>query len=69
MNGFYGPGSQRFSMTGLDKGQANWLTAVGSTAQDSESEFNDALRAADKNFSEGVATTPRPSLTILRPYH
>ena len=69
VNEFYGPGSQKFSMTGLDKGQGNWLTGGGSTAQGSDSEFNDALRAADKNFSEGVATTTRPNLTLLRPYH
>jgi prepilin-type N-terminal cleavage/methylation domain-containing protein len=69
VNEFYGPGSQQFSMTGLDKGQGNWLLAGGATAQGSDSEFNDALRAADKNFSEGVATTARPNLTILRPYH
>jgi len=69
VNEFYGSGSQQFSMTGLNKGQANWLTGGGSTAQGSDSEFNDALRAADKNFSEGVATTTRPNLTLLRPYH
>jgi prepilin-type N-terminal cleavage/methylation domain-containing protein len=69
VNEFYGPGSQQFSMTGLDKGQGNWLLAGGATAQGSDAEFNDALRAADKNFSEGVATTTRPNLTILRPYH
>ena len=69
VNEFYGPGSQQFSMTGLDKGQGNWLLAGGATAQGSDSEFNDALRAADKNFSEGVATTTRPNLTLLRPYH
>ena len=69
VNEFYGPGSQQFSMTGLDKGQGNWLLAGGATAQGSDSEFNDALRAADKNFSEGVSTTTRPNLTILRPWH
>ena len=68
VNEFYGPGSQQFSMTGLDKGQGNWLLAGGATAQGSESEFNDALRQADTNFSEGVATTARPNLTILRPW-
>ena len=68
VNEFYGPGSQQFSMTGLDKGQGNWLLAGGGTAQGSDSEVNDALRAADKNFSEGVATTTRPNLTILRPW-
>ena len=65
---FYGPGNQRYSMTGFDKDQANWITSGGASAQGSASEFKDQLRRADKNFSEGVAVTQRPSLIVLRPY-
>jgi type II secretory pathway pseudopilin PulG len=65
---FYGPGSQAFSMSGLDTGQGNWLLGGGSTAQGSQSEFNDALRASAQTFQEGVATTIGPNLTIVRPW-
>jgi hypothetical protein len=67
-NQFLGPGSLQNSMTGLDADQGNWLTGGGSVAQGSSSEFNDALRASDKNFQQGVAITLRPNLIIMRPY-
>ena len=67
-NTFYGPGSNDFSMTGLATGQGNWLLGGGGTAQGSDSEFNDALRASDKNFNEGDAVSKLPNLTVLRPY-
>ena len=65
---FWGPGSMANSMTGYAADQGNWLTGGGAVAQGSSSEFNDQLIQADKNFSEGSAVTPRPSLVILRPY-
>ena len=67
-NTFYGPGNNDFSMTGLATGQGNWLLGGGGTAQGSDSEFNDALRASDKNFNEGDAVSKLPNLTVLRPY-
>ncbi len=66
---FYGPGNQQFSMTGLATGQANWLLAGGSAAGGSESEFNDQLRRAEDNFTEGDAIAPGLNLTVLRPNH
>lgn len=65
---FYGPGNQRYSMTGFAKDQANWITSGGGSAQGSSSEFADQMRRADENFSQGVGVTQRPSLIILRPY-
>lgn len=67
-NEFYGPGSLKYSMSGLAKDEGNWLQSGGAVAQGSSSEFNDQLRRADENFSQGVAVTQRPSLTILRPF-
>ena len=66
---FYGPGNQNYSMTGLDTGQANWLLAGGSAGSGSESEFNDQLRRAEDNFTEGDAIAPGLNLTVLRPNH
>ena len=66
---FYGPGNQQFSMTGLDTGQANWLLAGGTVGGGSESEFNDQLRRAEDNFTEGDAISPGLNLTVLRPNH
>jgi prepilin-type N-terminal cleavage/methylation domain-containing protein len=66
---FYGPGNQRYSMTGLDTGQANWLLAGGSVGSGSESEFNDQLRHAEDNYTEGDAISPGLNLTVLRPNH
>ena len=66
---FYGPGNQQFSMTGLDTGQANWLMAGGAAGGGSESEFNDQLRRAEDNFTEGDAISPGLNLTVLRPNH
>ena len=65
---FYGPGSMAYSMTGLAKDEANWVTGGGATAQGSASEFNDQLNMADRTFNEGTASTTRPCLTILRGY-
>ena len=65
---FYGPGSMGQSMTGYATDQGNWLTGGGAVTEGSSSELNDQLVQADKNFSEGVAVTPKPSLVILRPY-
>ena len=67
-NQFYGPGNQRYSMTGLATGQANWMTSGGAVKQGSDSEFTDQLNKAQDNFSEGVAVTTRPCNIILRPY-
>ena len=68
INSFYGPGSQKFSVTGLAKDQGNWVTGGGTVASGSISEFNDQLGRAADNFQEGSAVTTGPSLTILRPY-
>ena len=66
---FFGPGSQNHSMTGLAEDEANWVTAGGSTAQGSASEFNDQLNRARDNFKEGVALSSGLNLTILQPGH
>jgi len=81
-SGFFGPGSQNHSMTGLAEDEANWVTAGGSTAQGSASEFNDQLNRARDSFKEGDAVSgayvPAPegspysparglNLTILQP--
>ena len=66
--GFYGPGSMQYSMTGMAKDQANWVTGGGAVLQGSSSEFNDQLKMADRTFNEGSAATRAPCLTILRPY-
>ena len=64
---FYGPGSQRYSMTGLAKDQGNWGTAGGAVAQGSASEYNDQLARANGNYKEGVATAPGLNLIVIRP--
>ena len=64
---FYGPGNQRHSMTGLDTGQANWVTMGGAAAQGSDSEFNDQLRRANDNFKEGDAIATGLNLIVIRP--
>jgi prepilin-type N-terminal cleavage/methylation domain-containing protein len=65
---FYGPGSQRHSMTGLSTNQANWGTAGGAVAQGSDTEFNDQLARANANYKEGEAIAPGLNLITIRPY-
>jgi len=67
-NSFYGPGSDKFSMTGFGRNEANWVTGGGTVIKGSIAEFNDQLKRAEDNFNEGSAVTTKPSLTILRPY-
>jgi prepilin-type N-terminal cleavage/methylation domain-containing protein len=64
---FYGPGNQNFSMTGLAADQGNWVMAGGASVQGSASEFDDQLRRANDNFSEGDAIAPGLNLIIIRP--
>ena len=64
---FYGPGNQRFSMTGLATGEANWVLMGGSAAQGNDSEFNDQLRRANDNFKEGDAIASGLNLITIRP--
>jgi prepilin-type N-terminal cleavage/methylation domain-containing protein len=64
---FYGPGSETFSMTGLAKDQANWVTSAGSATQGSASEFNDQLNRAKDNHKEGASVSTGLNLTVLRP--
>ena len=64
---FYGPGNQKYSMTGLDTDAANWVTSGGATGQGTASEFNDALRQAADGQSEGDSISPGLNLTFLRP--
>ena len=67
-NSFYGPGSQKLSMTGLGRDQGNWVTGGGAIMQGSGSDFDIQLERSNDNFSQGSAVTEEPSLTILRPY-
>ena len=64
---FYGPGSDTFSMTGLAKDEANWVTSGGATTQGSASTFNDQLNRAKDNHKEGVSVSTGLNLTVLRP--
>ena len=64
---FYGPGSQKYSMTGLAKDEGNWGTAGGAVSQGSASEYNDQMRNANANYKEGVATAPGLNLMCVRP--
>jgi prepilin-type N-terminal cleavage/methylation domain-containing protein len=68
-SGFFGPGSDAHSMTGLAEDEANWVTSGGSAVQGSASEFNDQLNRARDNFKEGVAVSGGLNLTILQPGH
>ena len=70
---FYGPGSDRYSMTGLAKDEGNWITSGGAAAQGSNSELNDELQAGITKFRDpvadhGSATTSLPCLTVIQPY-
>ena len=64
---FYGPGSETFSMTGLAKDEANWVTSGSATTQGSASEFNDQLNRAKDNHKEGASVSTGLNLTVLRP--
>jgi prepilin-type N-terminal cleavage/methylation domain-containing protein len=68
-SGFFGPGSDAHSMTGLAEDEANWVTSGGSAAQGSASEFNDQLNRARDNFKEGDAVSGGLNITILQPGH
>jgi hypothetical protein len=68
---FYGPSDlaqAQYSMNGIAKNEANWVTGGGATVQGSDAEFNDQLKMCDKTFQQGSAVTKRPNLTIMRPY-
>ena len=66
---FYGPGNNAHSLTGFAADEGNWTLAGGSTAQGSESEFNDQLdRAADPRAA-GDCVANGLNLTVLRPNH
>ena len=68
---FYGPSDlaeAQFSMNGIAKNEANWVTGGGATVQGSDAEFNDQLKMADKTFQQGSAVTKLPNLTVMRPY-
>jgi len=67
-NAFYGPGSQKYSMNGLQADQGNWITGGGAVANGSVSDFESQLKSSEATFNEGAAVTGKPSLTILRPY-
>jgi hypothetical protein len=56
-------------MTGLATDEANWALSGGSTAQGSNSEFNDQMERAKQNFREGSAVAPGLNLTIMQPGH
>ena len=68
---FYGPSDladANYSMNGIAKNEANWVTGGGAVTQGSDAEFIDQLKMCEKTFFQGVAVTKRPNLTILRPY-
>ena len=68
---FYGPrdlGDAQFSMNGIAKNEANWVTGGGAAVQGSDAEFNDQLKMCDKTFQQGSSVTKRPNLTVMRPY-
>ena len=68
---FYGPSDladANYSMNGIAKNEANWVTGGGAVTQGSDAEFNDQLAMCCKTFQQGSAVTGMPNLTIMRPY-
>jgi prepilin-type N-terminal cleavage/methylation domain-containing protein len=65
--GFYGPGSKHYSLTGFQSGEGNWVMADGSTAQGTDAQYNDQLRAADQVRGEGLCLANGLNLMNLLP--
>jgi len=65
---FFGPGSKKFSLTGLAVDEANWVTGGGAVKQGTTSDMRDQLISASKTFNEGVSVEDGLSLLTLRPY-
>ncbi|MFL2941957.1 MAG: type II secretion system protein [Limisphaerales bacterium] len=65
---FFGPGSKKFSLTGLAVDEANWVTGGGAVKQGTSSDMRDQLISASKTFNEGVSVEDGLNLLTLRPY-
>ena len=67
-NGFYGPGTKQFSLTGLSYDEGNYVTAGGEVKQGTASDLDSQLHRAEHNFTEGSSVATDPNLTLLKPY-
>jgi len=67
-NGFYGPGTKQFSLTGLSYDEGNYVTAGGEVKQGTASDLDSQIHRAEHNFTEGSSVATDPNLTLLKPY-
>lgn len=67
-NGFYGPGSKQFSLTGLSYDEGNYVTAGGEVKQGTASDLDSQIHRAEHNFTEGSSVATDLNLTLLKPY-
>jgi len=67
-NGFYGPGTKQFSLTGLSYDEGNYVTAGGEVKQGTAADLDSQIHRSEHNFSEGSSVATDPNLTLLKPY-
>ena len=67
-NGFYGPGTKQFSLTGLSYDEGNYVTAGGEVKQGTASDLDSQIHRAEHNFTEGSSVATDLNLTLLKPY-
>jgi len=67
-NGFYGPGTKQFSLTGLSYDEGNYVTAGGEVKQGTASDLGTQLHRANDNFAEGSSVASEINLTLLKPF-
>jgi prepilin-type N-terminal cleavage/methylation domain-containing protein len=67
-NGFYGPGTKQFSLTGLSYDEGNYVTAGGEVKQGTAADLDNQIHSAEGNFSEGSSVATDLNLTFLKPY-
>lgn len=67
-NGFYGPGTRQFSLTGLSYDEGNYVTAGGEVKQGTASDLDSQLHRAEHNFFEGSSVASDLNLTLLKPF-
>ena len=67
-NGFYGPGTRQFSLTGLSYDEGNYGTAGGEVKQGTASDLDSQIHRAEHNFTEGSSVATDLNLTLLKPY-
>jgi prepilin-type N-terminal cleavage/methylation domain-containing protein len=67
-NGFYGPGTKQFSLTGLSYDEGNYVTAGGEVKQGTASDLDSQIHRAEHNFFEGSSVATDLNLTLLKPF-